>query len=154
MKMSEIAIDPERQEGGAWVKDIPELPGVELRVRGSECRAARKLRNALIDQIPRKRRVGGKVDPKDQEDITTALLHRVILLDWRGIEDDDDQPEAYSKERALTYISDPRYQTFRTGVLWASNVVAEQGEIADEDDVGNSQPSSDGNSTGEIGKSS
>lgn len=154
MKMSEITIDPERQETGGWVKDIPEMPGVELRVRGNDCKEANKLRDALIDQIPRSRRVGGKVNPKDRHEIATAVLHRVVLLDWRGIEDDHDQPEPYSKERALTYLSEARYQRFREGVIWAGNVVADQQKAAIEDDVGNSQTSSDGSSPGGTEKSS
>lgn len=148
MKMSAIAIDPERRELGAWVKDIPDLPGVELKVRGSDCADARKLRTVLIEQIPRARRLRGRISQEDQDAIEIAVLHRVLLQDWSGIEDDDDKPLAFSKELALQYLEDPRFTTFRRGVIWATNVVAEDQEAGMEADAGNSSKRSAGGSSG------
>jgi hypothetical protein len=154
MKMSAIAIDPNRRELGAWVKDIPDLPGVELKVRGSDCAEARKLRTVLIEQIPRARRLRGRIAQEDRDEIETAVLHRVLLQDWRGIEDDDDKPEAYSKDKALAYLTDPRFTTFRNGVIWATNVVAEDQEAGTEADAGNSSKPSAGKSSGATEKRS
>lgn len=154
MKMSSIAIDPTKRELGAWVSDIPELPGVRLKVRGSDCAEARKLRTSLIEQVPRQKRIRGRIDPEDQDRITDAVLHRVLLLDWEGIEDEQDQPIPYSKEQALEYISDPRFTVFRSGALWAANVVAEDKETGTESDLGNSSKSSAGSSSGATRKAS
>lgn len=154
MKMSSIAIDPTKREQGAWVSDIPELPGVRLKVRGSECAEARRLRSALIEQLPRQKRIRARLDAEDQDQITGAVLHRVLLLDWDGIEDDQDQPVPYSKEQALEYLTDPRFSVFRSGALWAANVVAEDQDAAKVDDVGNSSKSSAGSSSGATRKAS
>lgn len=154
MKMSSIAIDPTKREQGAWVSDIPELPGVSLKVRGADCAEARKLRASLVEQIPRQRRLRGRIEPEDQDKITDAILHRVLLLDWSGIEDDQDQPIPYSKDQALEYLSDPRFTVFRSGALWAANIVAEDKDVGAEADVGNSSKSSAGSSSGERKKAS
>lgn len=154
MKMSSIAIDPTKREEGAWVSDIPELPGVRLKVRGAECAEARKLRTLLIEQIPRQKRIRGRLDAEDQDQITSAVLHRVLLLDWDGIEDEQDQPVPYSKEQALEYLTDARFTVFRSGALWAANVVAEDQETSKVDDVGNSSKSSAGSSSGATKKAS
>lgn len=150
MKMSSIAIDPTKREEGAWVSEIPELPGVRLKVRGSDCAEARRLRNSLIEELPRAQRIRARVDLVDMDKINTAILHRVLLLDWDGIEDEQEppQPIPYSKDQALEYLTNPRFSVFRSGVLWAANVVAEDQETAKADDVGNSSKSSAGSSSG------
>lgn len=156
MKMSSIAVDPTKREQGAWVSNIPELPGVRLKVRGSDCAEARRLRASMVEELPRAQRLRARVDLDDMDKINTAILHRVLLLDWEGIEDEQDQPQPipYSKEQALEYLTDPRFTVFRSGVLWAANVVAEDQEAAKADDVGNSSKSSAGNSSGATRKAS
>jgi hypothetical protein len=137
MKLSEHKIDVQKQEEGGWVDNIPELDGLRLKVRGANNKDWRKLFGRLVDAVPRKRRVGGRLDPADQDRITSVCLRDTCLLDWDGIEGDDNKPIPYSKDQADKYLTNPEYSKFRDGVLWAANVVAEQ-EVADlEEDVGN-----------------
>lgn len=149
MKISEIQIDPEKLENGAWVKEIPEMEGLELRVRGIGCAEFRKLQAKLFEAIPRSRRLKGRVSQEDQDRILDTCLHRVILLDWRGIEDDADQPIAYEKGLALEYLTNPKFKKFREAVVWAASTVAEDDAADVEEAVGNSPPPSAGTSTGE-----
>jgi len=148
MKMSDIAIDPEKLEHGAWVGDIPELGDIELRVRGMGCAEFRKLQSKLIEAIPRKRRLKGKLRQEDNDDVMDACLHRVILLDWRGIEGENGTPQPYDRDLALRWIKEPRFRKFREGIIWAAATVAEDIGEATDAALGNSQTPSAGISNG------
>lgn len=149
MKMSDIAIDPEKLENGAWVDEIPELGNIALRVRGMGCEEFRKLQAKLIEAIPRNRRLRGKLRQEDSDDVMDACLHRVILLDWRGIEGEDGAPQPYDRDLALSWIKNPKFRKFRDGIIWAASTVAE--EIGEQTDaaLGNSPTPSAGTSNGE-----
>jgi hypothetical protein len=137
MKLSDAKIDPARLEEGAWVGNIPELTGLRLRVRGANNKDWRRIQSKLIEGVPRKKRVGGRMDPDEQDRITAILLRETCLLDWDGLEDDDGKPLPYSKEMAGKLLSDPQYAKFREGVMWAASIVAEQTEAEVEDDAKN-----------------
>lgn len=137
MKLSDVKVDVQKQEQGAWVSNIPELQGVRLQVRGTNNSDWRKLSARLIDAIPRKDRIGGRISPAQQDALTTRLLVNCGLLGWEGIEDEDGKPLPYSKAKAEELLSDPAYAKFREGVLWACSMVAEQNASDVEDDAGN-----------------
>lgn len=149
MKLSEIKVDPAKIEAGAWVDEIPEFDGVRLKVRGLGCKEMQKLQRTLFDAIPRSRRPKGKVSQEDQDRILDRCLHEVILLDWEGLQNDDDTPMAYDKGKALTFITDPAFKKFRDAVIWAADTIANDKAEAVNAAVGNSPPSSGGNSPGE-----
>jgi hypothetical protein len=138
MKLSERTIDIEKREEGAWVKDPPEWPGLELKVRGAGNRDWSRLQQKLESAVPRKRKVDGIfLDPEDRLRIQRILLRDTALLDWRGIEDDAGNPEPFTKEAANKYLTEPRYEPFVYAVMWAANTVAEQRQDEIEDDVKN-----------------
>ncbi len=147
MKMSELAIDSARLETGAWVDDIPEMEGLRLRVRGSNNADWRRLQTKLIEAVPRKQRLGGRLDPDTQDRITSSLVLNTCLLDWEGLEGDDGQPVPYDKKMAEKLITDPQYRRFREAVVWAASVVAEQTDIDMKDAEGNLLRLSSGNTS-------
>lgn len=126
MKLSEGKINTEVQEKGDWVDDIPEMAGVRLKVRGSNNADWRKLEARLLATVPRKKRLGGRLDPDEQDRITSECLFACGLLDWEGFENEDGSALAYSKDVAREILFKPEYQRYRLGVMWACNVVAEQ----------------------------
>jgi hypothetical protein len=148
VKIGEIKIDPAKQEQGAWVKDIPEMGEVQLKVRGTACVEFRKLQAQLIEQVPRSRRVRGRLSQEDQDSIMDACLHRVALLDWKGFQNDDGSELPYDRDLAKTFISDPAYRKIREAILWAASSVAEDLTAVIEDVVGNSPTPSAGSSNG------
>jgi hypothetical protein len=137
MKLSDGRIDPSKLEDGSWVDNVPELLGVRFKVRGTNNKDWRKLNARLIDATPRKRRMGGRLDPDEQDRIMNELLLKTCLLDWDGIEDDDGKPLPYSLELARKLLNDPSLQKFREGVIWAATVVAEGGAVEIEEVVKN-----------------
>ena len=106
MKLSDIKESSRKIEHGAWVSDLPNLPGVSVKVRGAfnsdYNRLLAKLRGELSQEEWQ--------DPAVQDSIETTLLHETILLDWDGIED-----APYSPEMAQQLLSDPEARHLPAG---------------------------------------
>ena len=155
MKMKDVAVDSGRAETGAWVDDIPDMEGLRLKVRGANNKDWRRLQMKLIQAVPRKRRMTGNLDPEDADRITNVCLLDTCLLDWEGLDGDDDQPLPYSRETAKKLLTDPDYRRFRDAVSWAANLIAEQNAADHEEDAGNllrlSSISTDGGRTKKTG---
>lgn len=122
MKISELEVDQKVVEEGTWVSNIPELEGVSFKVRGSNNRAWRKLAQTLVNAVPRKKRVNGVLEPEEADKITATVILNAGLLDWEGIEADDDTPIPYSREKAAEFLKGRR---FREAAAWACDQVAE-----------------------------
>jgi hypothetical protein len=125
MKLSEAKIDSSRLEAGDWVKNIPDMGDLELKVRGLGNADYRRRQAALFRTLPRSGRAQGVIDPADADRIEAILLVETVLVDWRGLIGDDDQPIPYSKEFAQKLLTEPDYRPFRAAVAWAASVVAE-----------------------------
>ena len=136
MKLSDRKIDLQKREEGAWVKDIPEWMDLELKVRGSGNKDWARMEQKLIAAVPRQRRVNG-LEAEDRLRINGILIRDCSLLDWRGIENGDGQPEPYSREAANKYLTDPQYEQFVWACVWAATTVAEQGKEETEADAKN-----------------
>ena len=149
MKMSELAVDADRQENGAWVDDIPEMEGLRLKVRGSNNADWRRLQARLMDAVPRKKKIGGRLDPDEQDRIMSSCILSCCLLDWDGLEDDNGKPIPYSKEMAKKLLTEPQYRRFRDGVVWAASIVAENTVVEQEETAGNLLKLSAGSTDGE-----
>lgn len=137
MKLNELAVDPERQEKGAWVDDIPECGALRLKVRGSQNADWRRMQAKLVDAIPRQKKLGGRIDPDEQDRLITSLLLNTCLLDWEGLDDEQGNPVPYDKDTARMLLTEPMYRRFREGVQWAANIVAEITDIDQKDAAGN-----------------
>lgn len=149
MKITELAVDADRAENGAWVDDIPEVQGLRLKVRGSNNADWRRLQARLMDAVPRKKRIGGRLDPDEQDSIISRCLINCCLLDWQGLENDDGSELPYSKQMAEKLLTDPQYRRFRDSVIWAASVVADNTETDKEEIAGNLLTLSAGSSSGE-----
>jgi hypothetical protein len=149
MKLSDITLDSERQEKGAWVEDIPELEGLKLLVRGINNSDWRRLQARLIETLPRKKRLAGRIDTDEQDRIQSTCLMNTCLVDWDGLETDDGKPIPYDKDMARKLLFEPEYRKFRDGVVWAANIVAEQTADDQKEILGNLSKRSDGVSVGE-----
>ncbi len=139
MKLSSIEIDVEKLEQGAWIGDLPEMGDLRLRVRGIGNSDYEKLQTTLLAAVPRqKRRRDGGIDPDENRRIQGTLLLNTVLLDWDGVTDENDAPVPYSKEEAKRLLLDRRFEKFRTAVLIAASLVAEDRGEATQDILGNS----------------
>lgn len=137
MKLSEVKIDVERQEQGGWVDNIPEMGDVRLKVRGINNADWRRMQAKLFEAVPRAKKPGGRIDPDEQDRITTQLLGATVLLDWSGIENEDGSALTYSSAVASKMLADPEMRRFRDAVVWAATQVAERQSEDRKDIVGN-----------------
>lgn len=128
MKLNDIKLTGQRIEQGAWVRSLPNLPGVAVKVRGySNSDFKRKINELRSEYTPE------QLQSDDiQAEIQTRLLHETILENWAGIED-----APYSSETALTLLSDPDYVVFRAAVEFAAGIVAQNGQSTLEEDAKN-----------------
>lgn len=119
MRLDQIKVVTTRIESGGWVRDLPNLPGVAVKVRGYG--------NADYRRLLTKLRQGKSVeeinDPDYQDQENARLLRDTILMDWSGIEE-----TPFSPETADMLLSNPEYAVFRSAVMYAGNVVAQQGQ--------------------------
>ena len=124
MKLNQIKKVQQNIEKGGWVSDLPNLPGVSVKVRGLFNSEASKMfaeARATMNEDEFK-------DPDVQDALDVRLLAETVLVDWDGIDDDDGEPLEYSKEIAEELLSDPDLEVFHRAVTHAASVVAQQGK--------------------------
>ena len=121
MQLSHLVIDAAAAEGGAWRPAVG-LPGVEFRVRGVANLDWRRLKAKL----PREKQLAPTLDPEDEDAITGQLLHRTVLLDWRGFTAADGAPDPYDAGRALDMLTAPAFRRFRNAVLATARILANE----------------------------
>lgn len=148
MKITDMAIDVDRLENGAWV-DETEIEGLRLKVRGANNLDWRKMQQKLLAAVPRKKRLGAQLELEASENIQTQLMLHCCLLDWDGLEDKNGNPIPYSLEQAKTFLTDPQWRRFRDAVAVAANFVADMKDTDAKDAVGNLVQLSSGSIDGE-----
>lgn len=115
---------------GEWIGDIPEMEGIEFKVRSTNYKPFRVATAGLA------RRSGKKLNTDEGlSKFTTATgkpLAEHILLDWKGVTENG-KPLKFTKERAVAILTaEDDYgigNKFRRGVEWAGDQVADR--IAD-----------------------
>lgn len=111
MRISKFATDTGLEEDGVWI-DIGE--GASLKVARIGNPRYRKALRAATKPHARSIRMG--ILPQDQiEELELNVIADTILLDWKGIEDDNGDPIEYNRENALQLLQNLR--DFRALVL-------------------------------------
>lgn len=125
VKLSSLAVDINAEQSGDWV-DIPDLPGVALKVRSINAPAYQVARGLLMQKLRRKH---GQDKPIPVNDLTVALgalYAEHLLLDWRGLADDNDQPLPFSTELSTSLLTNPEYRNLVQHVAYAAGRVGER----------------------------
>lgn len=152
MKLSSLKINSTRAEQGAWVKDIPGMGDLRLRVRGFSNSDYAAFMAREVAAVPRDQREGNRRDGALKQKARDTLLLRGmvehILVDWDGLTDDNDKPVPFSKDRAMDLLLDPDLRPFREAVAFAAGEVEEAESDRVEAVVGNSSPASGGKPSG------
>ncbi len=128
MKLQEARDITTKIEQGAWVKNLPNLPGVAVKVRGWGNSDHRRIRAKMATETPPEQ----LSDPVIQDALQARAIVDTILVDWKGF---DDCP--YSKEKADEIIHDSTLAVIRAAVEYAAGTVALEGKASLEDDVKN-----------------
>jgi hypothetical protein len=122
MDLAKVRVDVTRSKAGEWVKDIPGLDDIELKVRGSNSPHFRTAQVKAQRAIPRDARKDGLVDP-EAADAALGRALAEILLDWKNVSVGGVEIP-HTAEAALTILTDPEMSVFRDGVAYAADYVA------------------------------
>lgn len=145
MKLSSLKIDAAKIEAGEWIEDIPGMGDLALKVRGLDNADHGNLRSRLFEAIPRSKKHNGRItDPAEADRLTARCLSEAVLLDWRGLEEEDGSPIPFSKERAFEILSNPDMRSLREAVVEAAARVGRDDAESLKADAGNLRATSVG----------
>ncbi|MDO8683971.1 MAG: hypothetical protein Q7N50_10875 [Armatimonadota bacterium] len=142
IKLSSLKSDTARETQGDW-QDIPDFPGLRLKVRSLEYAPFRMARDLLIQTFARK--YGRRpIPPEIQTKAFGKLYADHILLDWEGLDDDSKPPAPikFTSEASHEYLTDPEYRKLVAAVEWAAGMLTEAEQDFVEEAVKNSAPPS------------
>jgi hypothetical protein len=154
MKLSSLKVDIVREEEGDWI-DIPDLPGVSLKVRSTNSKGYSMALSLRSQKFARK--YGSRpIPPEESLKANGSLLAEHILLDWKGLTEDDGTTEIpFNKELAAEYLQNPEYRQLANAVVWAAQRVADTDDVEIESKTKNSAaPSATTSSDGALTASS
>jgi hypothetical protein len=115
VKLSSLAADTAKETEGDWI-EVPELPGVRLKVRSFNFPAYRVARDLLLQRMARKH--GRKPAPADESEVEFGKLYSAhILLGWEGFDVE------YTPAAARDALTDPAFRDLRRHVEYAASQV-------------------------------
>ncbi|WP_223967770.1 hypothetical protein [Bradyrhizobium sp. RD5-C2] len=132
-----MKVDSALIEQGDWVDNIPNLPGIRIKARGTNNKDYRALEGKLVRQIPTGDRAEG-LSPEDQDRIAGTLLLETVVMDVDGLtEDDGKTPMKYTRELGEQILLDPDFRTFQAGAAYAGGVIAQRRKPVQETETKN-----------------
>lgn len=140
VKLTSLKANIERETNGDW-QDIPDVPGLRLKVRSFQYSPYRMARDLLMQRLLRKY---GKrpIPPETLTQEYGKLYAEHILLDVDGLVDDNDQPIKWTRDLGIEYLCDVEYRPLFEAVEWAAGAVGEVETEFVADAVKNSKPPS------------
>ena len=136
VKFSSLAADTVKESEGDW-QEIPDLPGVSLKVRSFNFPAYRVARDMLLQRMARKH--GRKPAPADESEVEFGKLYaQHILLGWSGFDVE------YTPDVAREALTNPAFRDLRRHVEYAASQIGASEVEFLEDALGESKPASAG----------
>lgn len=119
-------------EGGTWIDEIPECPGLRLRVRGIGAKMYQAELSARLRDVPRKERDRNGLPNLDAHLRAQGIAAaKQLLLEWEGLESNG-EPVPYDPQLAKKLLTNPRGKLL-DAVVWAARVADnEASDIADD----------------------
>jgi hypothetical protein len=119
MKLSSLKVDTAKEKDGVWVQlDIGE--DVWVRVRSSDCPQHQKRTRTFAAKHWRQMS-SGKIDPTLEWNETGKALAETVLLDWKGLLDDDGKEIPFSLQFATELMTNREFKEFRKAVVRAAD---------------------------------
>lgn len=117
MELTTVKVDTAKIEAGEWVKDIPGMGDLELRVRGL---GSVVYREALARRQRTVKPSNDGVRPIAESEAATAhAVADALLLDWRNLTLNG-QARGYTVELARDLLTNRDYVAFLDAVLYAA----------------------------------
>lgn len=152
MKITSLKVDSKRANEGAWVKDLPGMGDLRLRVRGwqyepYQTEVAKE--SAKIGPSGRQEnRADGPLLRPVFERITGLAMAAHLLLEWDGLQNPDGSALPYTLDDAITFLTHPDFRPFNAFVTMACSEVERLDSNRVQASVGNSSLASDIKSSG------
>jgi len=116
-RLSSIRTNMEMAEKGVWV---PYEAGIEIKVTSIDNSKYRACVEALLK--PHLRRIrAGLIELEEKSKLIRPAVAKYILVDWKGIEDDEGNNIEYSVAKAEEILGDGAFSNFYDFVLTCSN---------------------------------
>ncbi len=137
MKLHSVKGNVTKMEDGVWEKIADDF---EVRVAHQNTPAY----TAFLHKNARghgRAFLKGTLDAKAIEAITPLIKEataRYLLLDWKGLQDDNGEEIPFSTDKAVEILTDQAYQSLFTMITEISQDETLFRDIEDEDDAGNS----------------
>lgn len=112
MKISKIKKDVAAVDAGVWVNKC--FDDLDVKVASID---SRKYTDALRVALKPYQRTLKNMSNEQFAEIQNKIAAKYLLLDWRNLIGDDDQPIPYSPEKALELLNDPEMADFRELIL-------------------------------------
>lgn len=138
MKLSQLAVDTGKSEDGVWF-EYPHFEGVSFLI-------ARMGNSSFSDYLQKHRKLSRTLrsDSEMMDTLTKKAVAETVLLNWRGIEDDNGEPLQYTPEIGFETFQNESMQPVYSFILQsASDMEAFQVE-EEQEDTGNSLSGSNG----------
>jgi hypothetical protein len=116
-KLSQLAVDTTKSEDGVWIEFGA---GFELLIARANNAAFKAELARLVKPYQREIAREG-MSSRHATDAHTKAQAKCVVLNWRGLEDEDGEPIPYSPEKAFEILSDPRYPELKEFVDIESN---------------------------------
>lgn len=144
VKLGSLRADLKRETDGDWV-DIPDLPGLRLKVRGFNY-GPYLAAKSIVDQRNQRRYFSKNLTLPTQEFFAgnAKLYLDHILLDWGGLADDDGNPVPFAEAEEI--LTDPAYRVLHEHIRYAAALIGEIDAEFVETAAKNSDRSSGGSS--------
>lgn len=134
LELSSIKRDLSTEDEGQWV-EIPEWPGIRLKVRSIQSRDY-QIQRGLLEQKLQKA-LGRQPTAPEWEPGLGKLIARYLLRGWEGFLLDG-KPLEYTAEIALAMFADRQWSGLEMQVVWASTRVGDRDAEFTQDAIKNS----------------
>jgi len=121
MDIGDLKRDSGKISSGIWVRDIPEMGDIEVKVRGMSSPLVVSARAAKERGTPKNHRNrDGSLKTGAAIKIMRVLLSEVVLLDIKGLTQSGKKVDI---DKAKALILDPDYEALADAVFWAASAV-------------------------------
>lgn len=120
LKINSLAADLAKEQDGDW-EDVPEWPGVRLKVRSLNYKPYTNARDDALRKLAK--RLNRAPYSSESEPIIARLSATFLLLGWEGIAGDDDAAMDYTPAKAMETLTDPSMRALVEQVISAAGRV-------------------------------
>ena len=130
MKLSKIENNLEKENEGVWLTYDGDI---EVKIARFGNDRYQKIAEALYKPV-KKQLQRGSLGSKRATELASKAVAKGIIVDWRGIEDDDGNLIPFSEEKAIEFMLNPKLKDFKDWIANESQSIANfENEVLEEE---------------------